>query len=65
MYVQMYLFFLYVSLLTSLLPEAVNRRCSVKKNFLRISHNSQQNTTLLKKKLQQRGFPVNCTEFLQ
>ena len=63
--------------------EAVARRCSVKKVFLEISQNSQENTcaivsfliklqasdlrptTLLKKRLWQRCFPVNFAKFLR
>ena len=60
--------------------EAVVRRCSVKKLFLEISQNSQENTcvrvsfliklqatpaTLLKKRLWQRCFPVNFAKFLR
>ena len=59
--------------------EAVVRRCSVKKVFLKISQNSQENTcarvsfliklqapsaTLLKKRLWHRCFPVNFVKFL-
>ena len=58
--------------------EAVVRRCSVKKVFLEISENSQENTcvrvsfliklqaapaTLLKKRLWHRCFPVNFAKF--
>ena len=57
-----------------------HRRCSVKKAFLEISQNSQENTcarasfliklqvapaTLLKKKLWDRCFPVNYAKFLR
>ena len=50
--------------------EAVARRCSVKKVFLEISQNSQENTcvrpaTLLKKRLWHRCFPVNFVKFLR
>ena len=59
--------------------EAVARRCSVKKMFLEISQNSQENTcarvsfsiklqgpaTLLKKRLWHRCFPVNFAKFLR
>ena len=53
--------------------EAVARRCSVKKVFLEISQNSQENTcarasfleTLLNKKLWHRCFPVNFAKFLR
>ena len=62
------------------LIEAVVRRCSVKKVFLEISQNSQENTcvrvsfliklqaapaTLLKKRLWHRCFPVNFAKFLR
>ena len=51
--------------------DAVTQGCSVKKVFLEISQNSQENTcarvqaTLLKKKLWHRCFPVNFLEFLR
>ena len=58
--------------------EAVVQRCSVKKVFLEISQNSQENTcarssfliklqasTLLKKRLWHRCFPVNFAVFLR
>ena len=60
--------------------EAAVRRCSVKKVFLEISQNSQENTcarvsfliklqawpaTLLKKRLWHRCFPVNFAKFLR
>ena len=48
--------------------EAVVQRCSVKKVFLEISQNSQENTcacTLLKKRLWHRCFPVNFAKFLR
>ena len=60
--------------------EAVVQRCSVKKVFLEISQNSQENTctgvsfliklqalglTLLKKRLWHRFFPVNFVKFLR
>ena len=60
--------------------EAVAQRCSVKKVFLEISQNSQENTcarvsllivaglrsaTLLKKRLWRRCFPVNFAKFLR
>ena len=53
--------------------EAVVGRCSVKKVFLKISQNSQENTcarkrlrpaTLLKKRTWHRCFPVNFVKFL-
>ena len=53
-------------------PEAVVQMCSVKKVFLEISQNSQENTyvsvwsaTLLKKRLWHRCFPVNFAKFLR
>ena len=60
-------------LLKKLLTEAVAKRCSVKKVFLEIFQNSQQNTcatglrpaTLLKKTLWHRCFPVNFVKFLR
>ena len=60
--------------------EAVVRRCSVKKVFIEMSENSQENTcarvsfliklparleTLLKKRLWQSRFPVNFEKFLR
>ena len=54
--------------------EAVVQRCSVKKTFLEISQNSQENTcarvsfliaTLLKKRLWHRCFTVNFAKFLR
>ena len=57
--------------------EAVAQRCSVKKVFLEISQNSQENTcasvsfliklpgTLLKKRPWYRCFPVNFAKFLR
>ena len=59
-----------------ILSEAVAQRCSVKKVFLEISQNSQENTcardsfliepaTLLKKDLWYRYFPVNFAKFLR
>ena len=49
-----------------LLKEAVARRRSVKKVFLEISQNSQENTaTLFKKRLWHRCFPVNFMKFLR
>ena len=52
--------------------EVVVRRFSVKKVFLEISENSQENTcargrpaTLLKKSVWNRGFPVNFAKFLR
>ena len=53
----------------SVTTEAVARRCSIKKVVLEISLNSQENTcartTLLKKSLWYRCFPVNCAKFLR
>ena len=62
-------------------PEAAAKRCAVKKVFLEISQNSQENTcarvsffnkvaglrpaTLLKKRLWNRCFPANFTKFLR
>ena len=53
-----------------LFSEAVTQRCSVKKVFLEISQNSQENwglkpATLLKKRLWHRRFAVNCAKFLR
>ena len=52
--------------------EAVAQTCSVKKEFLEISQNSQENTcarvspaTLLKKRLWHRCFPVNFVKFIR
>ena len=52
--------------------EAVAQRCSVKKDFLKVLQNSQENTctrlkpsTLLKKRLWHRCFPVNFAKFLR
>ena len=58
--------------------EAVARRCSVKKVFLKISQYSQENTCArvslliklqadakLKKRIQYRCFPVNFAKFLR
>ena len=50
--------------------EAVVQRCSVKKMFLEVSQNLQENTcarvsTLLKKKTWHRCFPVNFAKFLR
>ena len=53
--------------------EAVVRRCSVKKVFLKISQNSQElpvpesffNALFLKKRLWHRFFPVNYVKFLR
>ena len=55
--------------------EAVVRRCSIKKVFLEISQNSQENTCagkhlcqrlfFIKKSLWRRCFPVNFTKFLR
>ena len=50
-------------------PEAVTRRCSVKKVFLKISQNSQENTCARvffeKKRLWHWCFPVNFVKFLR
>ena len=67
-----------ILLLTFLFPEAVFRRCSVKKLFLEILQNSQEKTcardpfliklqasTLLEKSLWHRCFPVNFAKFLR
>ena len=66
--------------LSLLLEEVVVQRCSVKKVFLEISQNSQENTcarvffnevaplrpvTLLKKRFWHRCFPVNFVKFLR
>ena len=56
-----------------MLPEALVRRCSTKKLFLKILQNSQENTcvvglrpaTFLKKRLQYRRFLVNFEKFLR
>ena len=55
--------------------KAVARTCSVKKVFLKISQNSQENTCaslffnlsffILKKRLQRSCFPVNFAKFLK
>ena len=49
--------------------EAVAMRCSVKKVFLEISQNSQENTcakvSLLKRRFWHRCFPVNFVKFLE
>ena len=50
--------------------EAVIRRYSVKKVLLKVSQNSQKNTcarvsTLLKKRLWHKCFPVNFAKFLR
>ena len=55
------------------ISEAVARRCSVKKVFIKISQNSQERTcvrvslpaTLLKKRLWHRFSPVNFGNFLR
>ena len=51
------------------ITEAAVGRCSVKKVFLEISRNAQENTsapaTLLKKKLWDGCFPVNFAKFLR
>ena len=54
--------------ISSLLIEAVVRRCSVKKVFLEILQNSQENTCArvsVKKRLWHRCFPVNFAKFLR
>ena len=56
--------------LSSKFIEADARRCSVKKVFLEISQNSQENicasvSSLLKKRLWHRYFPVNFAKFLR
>ena len=68
---------LYISIHYICVPlEAVVQRCSVKKVFVEISQNSQENTcasgsflmktaTLLKKILWHRYFPVNFAKFLK
>ena len=56
-----------------LIPEAVVRRCSVKKVFLEVLQNSLENTcarvsrpaTLLENRLWHRSFPVNFEKFLR
>ena len=81
---QVYVFFIliltYCSSLYIQYTEAAFQRCSVKKVFLEISQNSQENTcarvsfliqlqgspaTLLKKRLWHRCFPVNFAKFLR
>ena len=59
------------------MADAIVQRCSVKKLFLKLSQNSQENTcarlqawglrtaTLLKKRLLHRCFPVNFAKFLR
>ena len=44
--------------------EVVARRCSIKKIFLKILHNSQENTCILKKRLQHRIFSAQKWWFL-
>ena len=47
-------------------PEAVTQRCSVRKVFLEIPQNSQENTCArAKKRLWHRCFPVNFAKFLR
>ena len=73
-----FVFFLHLQLPWVGITEAVVRRCSVKKVFLKISDNSQENTRarvsfliklqasgLLKKRLWHRCFPVNFAKFLR
>ena len=70
----------YIVFLIDHIVEAVVERCSVKKVFLEISQNSQENTcarvsfliklqpkpaALLKKRLWHRCFPVNFVKFLR
>ena len=53
---------------TSSRSRAVVQRCSVKKVFLEISQNSQENTcarVFIKKRLWQRCFPLNFVKFLR
>ena len=66
---------------TTLFTEAVSRRCSLKKLFLKILQNSQENatagvsffskvsglrpTTLLEKRIRHKCFPVNFAKFLR
>ena len=68
--------FLHLELLFPKVSKAVVRRYSLKKVFLKISQNSQENTcardsfliepaTLLKKDLWYRYFPVNFAKFLR
>ena len=66
-------------MVTSEITETVAQRCSVKKVFLKISQNSQENTctrvsfliklqrptTSLKQRLWHRSFPVNFAKFLR
>ena len=60
-------------ILKSTIAEAVTRNCSIKKVFLEFSQNSQENkhlcqpesTTLLKKRLWDRSFPVDFANFLR
>ena len=55
------------------ITEAVVQKCSVKKVFLKMSQNSQENIrvrvlrppTLLKKRFWHRCFPVNFAKFLR
>ena len=66
-----------MKIMNSTSSEAVAQRCSVKKVFLEISQNSQENTctkvsflmklpaTLLKETLWRRCFPVNFAKFLR
>ena len=60
----------YIFILSVILLEAVVQRCSVKTVILEISQNFQENldlrpTTLLKKRLWRRCFPVNFVIFLR
>ena len=63
-----FLVFMYNFLVS--ISEAVTRRCSVKKVFLEISQNSQENTCarasflISKKRLWHSCFPVNFVKFL-
>ena len=56
--------------LSPVLSRTSYRRCSIKKVFLKISQNLQENScacaaTLFKKRLWHRGFPVNFAKFLR
>ena len=48
-----------------LLPEAVVQSCSIKKLLLKISQNSQKNTSARVLKLNFVNFPVNFAKFLR
>ena len=66
-----FLVFPLVTLNKSVPAEPVVQRRSVEKVFLKFLQNSQENTcarassTLSKKRLWHRGFPVNCAKFLR